>query len=217
MDIDFSAIISEQQIREGIEDGKFENLPGKGKPLDLDKDAHLSPEVRLANSILKNANVLPEWIQLQQDIEVEKADAAAFRARIIKEHARRIGTVSALPEDHAGRRYFAEWCAKSRTAYLKRLKSINTALLKLTLCSPSTLVVSPGYRIEVEMEAFDREFPIPADIKLTDTRGEGLIREVARMKYESGSGTPVTDLLANPRQTGIRQPERIGDGSGPAS
>ena len=35
-------IIGRKQIREAIEDGKFDNLPGKGKPLDLSENPQLT-------------------------------------------------------------------------------------------------------------------------------------------------------------------------------
>lgn len=57
----FSAmeIIAEQRIAEATERGEFENLPGMGKPLILEDDSHVAPELRMAWKILKNANCLP--------------------------------------------------------------------------------------------------------------------------------------------------------------
>lgn len=45
--------------------GGFENLEGKGKPLDLSDEL---TENYYLNRVLKNANVLPEWLELQHQI-----------------------------------------------------------------------------------------------------------------------------------------------------
>lgn len=44
--------------------GGFADLPGKGKPLRLESGDAL-------HSILKNANVVPRWIELQQEIRAD--------------------------------------------------------------------------------------------------------------------------------------------------
>ena len=49
-------IIAERKIEEAIARGDFDNLPGAGRPLDLDDEDPLWPEeVRMAKRILKNA------------------------------------------------------------------------------------------------------------------------------------------------------------------
>ncbi|UQZ88978.1 DUF1992 domain-containing protein [Deltaproteobacteria bacterium Smac51] len=54
------AIIAERKIREAMEEGQFDNLPGKGKPLKLEDLSHLPPELRMAYTILKNSGYLEE-------------------------------------------------------------------------------------------------------------------------------------------------------------
>lgn len=60
--------IIEQRIKEGIENGEFDNLPGHGEPLNLDDDAHIPEDLRLAYKILKNANCLPPEIEIRKEI-----------------------------------------------------------------------------------------------------------------------------------------------------
>ena len=60
--------IAEEKIRRAIEEGEFENLPGKGKPLKLEDDSHLPQDIRLAHKILKNANCLPPELELRKEI-----------------------------------------------------------------------------------------------------------------------------------------------------
>jgi hypothetical protein len=60
--------IVEQRIREALEKGEFDNLPGKGEPLVLEDDAHIQEDLRLAYKILKNADCLPPEIQEKKEI-----------------------------------------------------------------------------------------------------------------------------------------------------
>lgn len=57
----------ESKIQEAIEKGEFKNLPGFGKPLDLEfmnQPAH----IRIATTIMKNANVLPEELEIRKEV-----------------------------------------------------------------------------------------------------------------------------------------------------
>lgn len=60
--------IAEERIRAAQENGEFDDLPGRGKPLDLDDDAHVPPELRMAWRVLKNAGCLPPELQAEREI-----------------------------------------------------------------------------------------------------------------------------------------------------
>ena len=61
-------IIAEERIREAMERGEFDRLPGAGRPLDLEDDAMIPPELRVAYKILKNAGCLPPELELRKEI-----------------------------------------------------------------------------------------------------------------------------------------------------
>ncbi|WP_027719314.1 DnaJ family domain-containing protein [Desulfovirgula thermocuniculi] len=66
--MDILTKIAEEKIREAMQKGEFDNLPGKGKPLKLDDLAHVPEELRAGYIVLKNAGVLPEEMQLKKEI-----------------------------------------------------------------------------------------------------------------------------------------------------
>ncbi|HYO62828.1 MAG TPA: DUF1992 domain-containing protein [Pyrinomonadaceae bacterium] len=66
-----------QQIREAMERGEFDNLPGKGKPLDLEAYFQTPEHLRLAYSVLKSGDFVPEEVQLLKEVESLKAELAA--------------------------------------------------------------------------------------------------------------------------------------------
>ena len=63
----------EQQIKKAMAEGEFDDLPGKGKPVDLTAYFDTPEDLRMAYSILKDANIVPEEVQLLKDIEALKA------------------------------------------------------------------------------------------------------------------------------------------------
>ncbi|MBK8183475.1 MAG: DUF1992 domain-containing protein [Candidatus Competibacteraceae bacterium] len=60
--------IAEARIQEAIDRGELRDLPGQGKPLQLDDDAAIPEELRAAYRLLKNAGYLPPELQLRKDV-----------------------------------------------------------------------------------------------------------------------------------------------------
>lgn len=60
--------IVEAKIQEAIRNGEFDNLPSKGKPLNLDDWARLPEDIRVGYILLKNAGYAPEEVQLLKEI-----------------------------------------------------------------------------------------------------------------------------------------------------
>ncbi len=59
-------------IQEAMARGDFENLPGKGKPVDLTNYFNTPEDVRVAQAMLKNAGMVSAEIELLQEIAVLK-------------------------------------------------------------------------------------------------------------------------------------------------
>lgn len=60
--------IIEKRIKEALNNGEFDDLPGRGEPLAIEDDGHVPEDLRLAYKILKNADCLPAELQLKKDI-----------------------------------------------------------------------------------------------------------------------------------------------------
>lgn len=61
--------IIDEKIAEAMANGEFDNLPGKGKPLDLDGYFATPEHLRMGYSILKGAEIIPEEMELLKQIE----------------------------------------------------------------------------------------------------------------------------------------------------
>ncbi|WP_235680114.1 DnaJ family domain-containing protein [Paenibacillus albicereus] len=66
--MDFLYRIAEEKIRDAMQRGEFEEVAGKGKPLEIDDLAHVPEELRAGYRMLKNAGMVPEEVQLSRDI-----------------------------------------------------------------------------------------------------------------------------------------------------
>lgn len=61
--------IIEERIQKALRNGEFDNLPGAGKPLNIEDDRHIPEDLRLAYKVLKNADCLPPEIELKKEIQ----------------------------------------------------------------------------------------------------------------------------------------------------
>ncbi|MGB9710725.1 MAG: DnaJ family domain-containing protein [Thermodesulfovibrio sp.] len=60
--------IAEEKIREAMQQGVFDNLPNKGKPLELEDFSWVPEDLRLAYKILKNAGCIPPEMEIRKEI-----------------------------------------------------------------------------------------------------------------------------------------------------
>jgi len=78
------AIIAERRISQAIEEGSL-NIEGwQGRPLPMEDDSHIPPDLRMAYKLLKNAGYLPPELEARKEIrQLEELIAATE-----DEHAR---------------------------------------------------------------------------------------------------------------------------------
>ena len=74
----------EQRLQEAVSRGELDNLPGAGRPLQLEDDPLVPEDLRLAYRILKNAGFVPPEVeslnqisQLEALVQQGEVDAAA--------------------------------------------------------------------------------------------------------------------------------------------
>jgi DnaJ family protein C protein 28 len=80
----------DKKIREAMEQGEFDDLQGKGEPIDLSENPYEDPDLRSAHRTLRNAGFAPSWIEERKDIdsEFEIAKTELHRVRTVLENAR---------------------------------------------------------------------------------------------------------------------------------
>jgi hypothetical protein len=97
----------EEKILKAQKEGKLDNLPGQGKPLDIEDDSRVPEDLRLAYKILKNAGYVPPELEahaeirctedlLQQSSDLTETYRAMKRIRFLKAKLLREGRSSAV-------------------------------------------------------------------------------------------------------------------------
>ena len=81
--------IAEEKIKRAIDNGELQDLPGAGKPLNLDDDTHVPAVLRAAYRLLKNAGYLPPEMALRKEIArveslLKMAEEAELKNRLGK-------------------------------------------------------------------------------------------------------------------------------------
>jgi len=66
--MDAIAWIAEQRIREAMDRGFFDNSPYRGRPVLLEENESIAPELRMAFKVLKDAGCLPPEVELRREI-----------------------------------------------------------------------------------------------------------------------------------------------------
>jgi len=75
------ASLTERLIVEAQAEGKFDALPGRGRPLELNEDVHAG-DMALAHHVLRNAGIAPAWIEADKVVRslATSIDAAVLQA-----------------------------------------------------------------------------------------------------------------------------------------
>ena len=93
----------DEQIRKAIEAGEFDDLSGKGKPIDLRAYFETPEDLRMAYSILKSNNFVPEEVEMLKDIgalkkRLEASSDEEQKKRLKKEITEKTYTFNMLIE-----------------------------------------------------------------------------------------------------------------------
>jgi DnaJ family protein C protein 28 len=132
-------------------EGKFDNLPGGGKPLNLYEDPNTPSDLRLAHKILKEHDLAPEWMRLGKDVE-------AMRERLLENmqkgaRAYRGALADAERSDRPfDQRQQAErtW-ARAKEAYSQAAAKLNGEIARYNLKVPPGINQKALFNLEREL------------------------------------------------------------------
>jgi hypothetical protein len=151
--MDFDRVI-EELIRKAQEEGKFRDLRGRGKPLNLDENAFEDPAMRMANHMLKEHGFRPDWLEddvsLRQELEQARRDLARTRDWRAAELARLAGQTGAAAIRQ--RELVADEWSLARQRFRQRLEAVNKVIFTLNLKVPSTQLQRRKLDVEAELE-----------------------------------------------------------------
>mgnify|MGYP001360902941 CR=1 FL=1 len=140
----------EDAIEQAMREGKFDHLPGKGKPLKLEDQPNEDPEWRLAHHVLKNSGFTLPWIEARQEIEaeIEAARQALQRAWEWRKEA--------LDRQQPNPASEAEW-QRARRQFGERVEQINRRIFDYNLQAPTMGLQLRKLNLERELRSLSGE------------------------------------------------------------
>jgi hypothetical protein len=137
----------DQKIREAMEQGDFDDLEGKGKPIDTSENPYEDPELRLAHRMLRNAGFAPSWIEESKDIDSEFANARNQLRRTWKVLQNAVRT-----ENETGAR--ARW-EKALALFRRQAGELNRRIVAWNLKVPAAAFRRKLIAVEKEVSQFE--------------------------------------------------------------
>lgn len=145
----------EEQISEAQKRGDFDNLPGAGKPLHLDKNVFAGDKA-LAYSLLKNNQIAPPEIERAKEIDGALARAEALLTTL--RQRREILRLKVGRSFASDRRAYNLLRDKTQTRYAEALRAINSNILSLNIIAPPALH-RRMLDVDARLRNFADEFP----------------------------------------------------------
>ena len=124
----------DRQIREAMEDGRFDDLPYRGEPLPVEDETYAG-EWALAFRMLRNAGIAPPWIEADKEVRELLARRDALVAR-------------AAGSSRLGRQ-------RDRAALQRLVLEVNAVVARLNAEAPTSRQHRLPLRLETELARFD--------------------------------------------------------------
>lgn len=129
--------LTDRLLKDALTDGRFSNLAGEGRPLNLEDESHIPPELRLAHKILKDNDLAPDWIIVGKSIEQRRETLLAQLARAYRGYLGALGDAGRDPVQGVVRQQQAEsvW-QQALAGFQKTADRLNSELLSYNLKIP---------------------------------------------------------------------------------
>ena len=136
-----------KRIKEAMRRGAFDNLPGRGKPVDTRGDSLVPEDQRMAFKLLKNNDLIPSWIGdrnlILREIEAVRAEIQSRGQAMQTTYNRTTDPVEAEALRQAWNRTIAGWEA--------RVVNLNKRIVTQNLQQPADHLEIIQLRFEEEL------------------------------------------------------------------
>ena len=141
-------------IRESMERGEFDDLSGKGQPIDLSENPFEDPELRTVHRLLRNAGFAPAWLEERKDIdaEFERARATLVRAKMLFKRSGRLPPQQISAAEEPGLSQSAQW-QRAEQEFRETVAEINRRIRIYNLKAPGVVF----HRKTIDAEGLIRE------------------------------------------------------------
>jgi DnaJ family protein C protein 28 len=151
----FEDYVSEQ-IREAMERGEFDNLPGAGKPLNLDIDPYAGDKA-MGYHLLKSHGYAPKEVELAKEIRTE-FERAGRKLDLLRHQSRTLRS-RRVPPFPSEKRAFNNAVQKAVSAYEETLRDLNRKILTFNVITPP-IMHKQMYDVEKLVQEFRESCPL---------------------------------------------------------
>ncbi len=146
----------DKQIREAIDRGDFQNLAGRGKPLDLSENPFTPSDWRMAYRLLRDAGVSPDWIEQDKEIRSELRALVERMERRARALAARAAKTKTLAPDKmiAEHKQIGRDRERVRAELREQAIALNRQIDTFNLKAPSSRLHHARIRIDQMLEEF---------------------------------------------------------------
>jgi hypothetical protein len=137
-----------QRIEDAMREGHFDNLRGKGKPLDPAPEPHVPPEMQMANSLLRNNQLTPAWIA---DRSAMLAEIERLRAKLRQVVADFQAAQEAAASEMARAALEQRW-QRQLTAWEEEIRTLNRRIELQNFKQPVTFLEIVKLRLADEIK-----------------------------------------------------------------
>ncbi len=141
----------DQKIREAMEQGEFDDLAGKGAPIDLSENPFEDPDWRTAHRMLRNAGFAPAWIEERKYIDEELAAAQSTLARAWLILTNALGTEQQSGAEIRWERQFS--------SFRLQIGVLNRRILAWNLKTPNVNFHRPLIDVEKRLKEIQKQGP----------------------------------------------------------
>ena len=145
----------EEQIRDAQERGEFDNLPGAGKPLQLDQNIYAGDKA-MGYNLLKSNQFAPPEIELLKEVRAEREQAEAKIARVV--HQSKTLRQRRIPPFASEKRAFNRAVEKTAAEYERTLRELNRKIMNLNLVAPPAIHLAL-YDVSLLVQRFRESCP----------------------------------------------------------
>ena len=137
----------ETKIQEAMAAGAFDGLKGTGAPLSRNPATDLAGDMSMAYTVLQNGGMLPEWLLLAREIEIERERLAELDVRFEEWVA--LAAASGDWTRHRGA------LRNLREGYEKAARSLRKKQDRYNMDAPTVALERPGIWVEHHLERLD--------------------------------------------------------------
>jgi DnaJ family protein C protein 28 len=144
----------EELIQRAIQEGKFNDLPGKGQPLRLDDNPHAEPEWQLAYHLLQENGFSLPWLELRQELEAEiEAARHAFKLACEWRLSAPVDETPVIHPPHPISELDAEF-QRALRVFTEKIPQINQRIFVYNLQTPLDRFQMRKLNLEQELKRF---------------------------------------------------------------